>query len=150
MKNKEKIQKYLTAIYQNTSTAIQSIEDILPKVIDNDLKDELNSEKCSYERIAERCKDFAKENNLEIKDNNFFEKARLWTTIKMSTLANNQTRHIAEMMLFGTNMGIITCYKDKYDHRNTNEELDKIIEQLENIEIKFFSNLKPFLNVNEN
>lgn len=38
MENNELITEYLNAIYQNIRTAIQSIEDILPKVKDDKLK----------------------------------------------------------------------------------------------------------------
>ena len=41
MENNEKLNVYLNAIYQNTKTAIQSIEDILPKCEDEELKSEL-------------------------------------------------------------------------------------------------------------
>jgi len=149
MKNEKQIIDYMNAVFQGASTAAQSIADILPKVTDKELKKELKKEQKEYEGILAECRDFAKRNNLEVKDNNFFEKAKLWTTIKLSTLTNNETRHIAEMMLIGTNMGLITCYKDKYDHRGVSEDLDIIIEKLENLEVQNFDALKPYLNVDE-
>ena len=149
MELKQKQQEYLTAIFQGVSTAIQSIEDIINSVNNKELKEELKKQQKEYEKVSDKCRQYAEKYSLKIEDNNFFEKAKLWTSIKMTTLANNHTRHIAEMMLIGTNMGIITCYKDKFDYKDVSDELDEIIELLENLEVKNFNELKPYLNIEE-
>ena len=38
MDDKEKMTEYINAVYQNIRTAVQSIEDILPKVKDTNLQ----------------------------------------------------------------------------------------------------------------
>jgi len=147
MEKQDKITKYLNAIYQNTKTALQSIEDILPKTEDTELKTELAREQDAYFVLAKECELFAKSENIEnIKDNNFIEKAKLWTSINMSTMVNSTTRHIAELMLLGTFMGIVTCYKDQFDHKGVSNELDEIVEKLKNLERDNISKLMPFLN----
>ena len=60
MENNEKLNVYLNAIYQNTKTAIQSIEDILPKCEDEELKSELAREEDGYNVISKECEAFAK------------------------------------------------------------------------------------------
>ena len=147
MEEKEKITKYLNAIYQNTKTSLQSIEDIMPKIDNNALKEELAREQDHYFCIQKECELFAKSENIEnIKDNNFIEKAKLWTSIQMSTLTNSTTRHIAELLLMGTFMGVLTCIKDQFDHQNTNSELDEILEKLKNHEKDNINKLIVFLN----
>ena len=137
---------YLNAIYQNTKTAMQSIEDIILKVKDEELISELSREEEVYSTLAQECENFAKKNKIEkIKDNNWFEKAKLWTSINISTLLDKSTRNIAEMMLFGTFMGIVTCIKDKSDHKNVSKALDGIIEKLYNFERENIDKLLPFL-----
>ncbi len=147
MDKKEELTKYLNAIYQNTKTALQSIEDIMPKTDNEALKTELAREQDAYYLISKECELFAKSENIEnIKDNNFIEKAKLWTSINMSTLMNSTTRHIAEMMLFGTFMGVITCIKDEFDHQGVSSELDEIIQKLKNLEKDNINKLIAFLN----
>lgn len=147
MENQEKLTKYLNAIYQNTKTALQSIEDILPKADNEALKSELAREQDAYFVLAKECELFAKSEGIEnIKDNNFIEKAKLWTSINMSTLVNSTTRHIAELMLLGTFMGIVTCYKDQSDHKGVSSELDEILEKLKKLERDNIEKLLPFLN----
>lgn len=147
MSKKEEITKYLNAIYQNTKTALQSIEDILPKIECKNLKDEIAREQDGYYVLARECEMFAKSEKIEgIKDNNWIEKAKMWTSINMSTLTDKSNRKIAELMLLGTFMGVITCYKDQSDHKGVSSELDEIVEKLKELERKNIENLLPFLN----
>lgn len=146
MDDKEKITTYLNAIYQNTKTAMQSIADIITKVDDEKFKVELSREEDEYTVLSKECENFAKAEKIEgIKDNNWFEKARLWSSINMGTMMNKTTRNIAEMMLLGTFMGIITCIKDKSDHKGVSNELDEIIDRLYEFERRNIDRLLPFL-----
>ncbi len=150
MEKKEREVLYLNAIYQNTKTAMQSIEDIITKVKDKDLVCELSKEQDEYSCLAKECENFAKAEGVEgLKDNNWIEKTKLWSAINMGTLMDKSTRNIAELMLMGTFMGIITCYKDKSDHENVSKELDEIIDKLCDFERKNIDRLLPFLNKHE-
>lgn len=146
MTKQEEVTKYLNAIYQNTRTAIQSIEDIIDKTDDEKLKTELSNEQDEYNCLAKECENFAKGEKIEgLKDNNWVEKARLWTSINVSTMTDKSARNIAEMVLIGTFMGIITCIKDKDDRKNISSELDEIIDKLYEFERKNIDRLLPFL-----
>ncbi len=146
MEEKEQITKYINAIYQNTRTAIQSINDIIKKANGEKLISELSNEEDAYSVLAKECENFAKAEKIEgLKDNNFVEKARLWTSINISTLMDDSDRKIAELMLLGTFMGIITCIKDKSDHKNLSSELDEILDKLINLEKENLEKLYPFL-----
>lgn len=146
MDNKELITEYLNAIYQNIKTAIQSIEEIMPKIQDDKLKKEIASEEDKYLALEKECELFAKAEKIDgIKDNNWFEKARLWGSINMSTMTDKTTRHIAELMLIGTFMGYLTCIKDQSDHKDLSKELDEILATLKTLERKNIENLIPFL-----
>ena len=144
--NKEMITEYLNGVYQNIRTAIQSIEDILPQVIDADLKKELASEEDRYIALEKECELLAKANKIEgMKDNNWFEKARLWGSIKLSTMTDKTNRNIAELMLMGTFMGYLTCIKDQADHKDVSKEVDEILNNLKEFERSNIDSLIPFL-----
>lgn len=146
MDQKEKVTMYLNAIYQNAKTAIQSIENILEKVEGQEFKAELARQQDGYYVIAKECEIFAKSEKIEgIKDNTWFEKAKLWTSINMSTMADRTNRKISELMLIGTFMGIITCVKDEADHKGTSAELDEIISRLKEQERNNITRLMAFL-----
>ena len=144
--NKEMITEYLNGVYQNIRTAIQSIEDILPEVVDVELKKELASEEDRYIALEKECELLAKANKIEgIKDNNWFEKAKLWSSIKMSTITDKTNRKIAELMLMGTFMGYLTCIKDQADHKDISKEVDEILNNLKEFEKSNIDSLIPYL-----
>lgn len=146
MDEKELITKYLNAIYQNIRTAVQSIEDIIPKVEDDAFVSELSKQQDEYSCLAKECEVFAKAEKIEnLKDNNWIEKAKLWASVNMSTITDNSNRKIAELMLIGTFMGIITCLKDRHDHKGVSKELDEIIDKLYNFERENIDRLFPYL-----
>lgn len=143
---KELMTEYLNAVYQNIRTAIQSIEDILPSVKDEQLKKELASEEDKYLILEKECELLAKAEKIDgIKDNTWLEKAKLWSSIKMSTMTDKTNRHIAELMLMGTFMGVVTCYKDQSDHKGVSPELDEILEKLKELEKNNIEALFPYL-----
>ena len=125
---------------------MQSIEDIIPKVEDDAFVSELSKQQDEYSCLAKECEVFAKAEKIEnLKDNNWIEKAKLWASVNMSTITDNSNRKIAELMLIGTFMGIITCLKDKHDHKGVSKELDEIIDKLYNFERENIDRLLPYL-----
>ena len=109
MDNKE----LLISMFQNTSTAMQSINDLIKKTDDKRFKDLLNAQYSRYDKFQAKIEKLAHKDGVELKDNNWFEKAKLWSSVQMSTLTDDSTRHLAELMLVGTVMGTLTCYKNK-------------------------------------
>lgn len=141
----DKTLDYLNAIYQNARVGMQSIKDIIDKIEDEALKDEVQREYVDYGSIALRCEHFASRQGLNIKDNNLFEKLRMWGSIKMSTMTNNTTRHLAELLIIGTVMGLNSCYKDATTYKNLNYELNDILQDLESVQEKNYTRLKEIL-----
>ena len=141
----EKVKTYATAIYQNAMTGIQSIRDIEDVVQDERLKEELSLEVEKFNGIRQKIEEFASDNGFEVQENNLLEKIKMFMSVKMSTITDKSTRHIAEMLLLGTVMGLTTCYKDQSDHKNVSNELDSIVRELEIIEEDNYSRLKKFL-----
>lgn len=140
------ITNYLNAIYQNSKTALSSIDGILTKIECKDLRNEILRQEKRYKEIAEECEAFADKKSIKgLKDNNWFEKARLWTSINIGTLTDKSNRKIAEMMLFGTFMGVVTCIKDEFDHKGLSPELDAILTKLKDVERESITSLIPFL-----
>ncbi len=144
-KKEERIEDFVNTIYQNLSTALDSIDEILKICKDEKLEKELKSEKQSYTDYKNELLNVCLKLSIKPKDNNFFEKARLWTSIKMTTICDKSSRHLAEMMLIGTVMGTLTCYKDLCDYKNLDNKLYDLLSKLLNLEEENFNNLKKFL-----
>lgn len=145
MNQREEYIKYLTSIFQGTSTALQSIEELMPKVEDEEFKKELSNEYTNYDLINRECEMLAKAEKFDLKDNNVFEKIRMWGSINLTTITDKSTRHLAEMMLLGTVMGIVQCLKDLKDYKNISSELDDLCKKLSDMEEKNYQVLKNFI-----
>ena len=141
----EIVKKYTNAIYQNSMVGKQSISDILSKIENEELRNELDFEYSEFGKICDKLEQFADNNRFNIEDNNLLEKSRMWLSINMGTLFDKSTRHITQLMLVGTVMGLTTVYKDRYDYKGVNTDLDKIAEELEILLDKNYDNLKKFL-----
>ena len=141
----ERIEDFVNTIYQNISTALKSIDEILKISKDDNLNKELNSEKQKYTELNNKLLNVCLDENVKPKDNNIFEKARLYTSIKMTTICDKSTRHLAEMMLIGTVMGTLQVYKDLCDYKNLNSSLYSLLNELMGLEEQNFNNLKKFL-----
>lgn len=141
----EGLKKYANAIYQNAMVGKQSCSNILPKIEDEELKREVDREYYKFDEICDAMELFAKSKKMKIEDNNIFEKSRLWMSINMGTMFDNSTRHITQLLLIGTVMGLTTAYKDRYDHKGISSELDKILSDLETILDNNYNTLKQYL-----
>ncbi len=141
----EKLVCYANAIYQNAMVGKQSCSDLMSKIEETEFKKQVDSQYSRFDEICDRVELFAKSHNIDIKDNNLFEKARMWMSINMGTMFNNSTRHITQLLMVGCVMGLSTVYKDKFDHRGVSSELDAIIEDLEHTLENNYNELKEFL-----
>ncbi len=146
MEKDELLMDYVNAIYQNINAGTQSIEDILPKIEDDSFKKVVAEIQSDYMALAKECELYAKSENIKgIKGNNWFEKARMWMSVNMSTMADKSNRKIAELLLLGSFMGYITCIKDLSDHKGISSELDEILEKLKNYQKGSIEKLLPYL-----
>ena len=145
--NKENLnnQQLLTSIYQNVQTALQSLDNIIKSVKCDALVSEIARQEGEYNIISQECEIIAKSEGIDIKDNNMFEKIRLWGSIKISTLSDKSTTHIAQMLLIGTFMGVLQCIKDQSDYAGADEEILNLLSKLLKLEEENIETLKTYL-----
>lgn len=138
-------EEFLISVYQNTKTAMQSIEDMYPKFRNTRLKQLMKDEQEQYKNYMEKCRKLAHQKNIELKDNNIFQKTMLWTSINFSTLTNKSSSHIAELFLLGTVRGTLKLYKDLKNNNNIDSEIVNIAKQLLEFEEQSFERIKKYL-----
>ena len=144
--NRKKTEEALAEIYRNAQLALESINDILPQVDDEETKTELIRQHEEYEKFAARAACLAKDLGLELKEPNFMKKAMMWSSIKMSTLTDNSRSHIADMMLQGTVMGISALRTTAGDvPADGNDEILRLLNEMIETEEAFEKKWKEFL-----
>ena len=143
---RKKCDEALAEIYRNTNLAMQSIEDILPEVDHEGMREELRSQHEGYAQIGSKAAKIAKDKGVELKEPGVFKKAMMWGSIKMSAAMDGSKNHIAEMMIRGTLMGITALRTTKTDLPiDPDTEVEKLLSELIELEENYEKKLKEFL-----
>ena len=137
--------KAVNDAYKNAHIAMQSISDLLPEVKDEGIKRELNEEFKGYETHINDISAFMKENEMEPKDINAFQKTIMKGSIKMKTFFNDSKNNIADMMLKGTVMGINELSQMQNEKENLDENVQTLISDLLKTEENYEKRLRKFL-----
>lgn len=135
----------LNEINKGIKMGMDSISSIAEKVTDDQLKDDLQSEYNQYNTILNdvnaelgKYEEFPKELNPA-------QKMMGWFDIQMSTLTNDSDSKIAEMLIKGTNMGIIEGVKLLNNNPETTPEIKNILTNFIQFQENNVERLKKYL-----
>lgn len=143
---RKKCEEALAEIYRNTDLAMQSIENILPQVEHEDMKQELRAQHDGYEQIAAKAAKIAKDKGIALKEPGPFKKAMMWGSIKMSSMMDGSRNHIAEMMVRGTVMGITALRTTQTDLPiEPDKDIEGLLIELIELEEGYEKKLKEYL-----
>ena len=135
----------LDELNKGACMGMDAIHFILDKVEDKGLKDELNNQYNKYKEISEEiCKLYPEYSNKEPHETSSMNKVMTWYGIEMKTLLDKSTSKIAELLLQGTNMGIIEGRK-LLNHKNTEKDVHRLVQKYVDMQEDAVENLKKFL-----
>ena len=132
-------------VYQDATVGMLAIDKILKKIENEQLKKLFAKQFDMYEKFANKCDIFAIHNDFEIKENSFFKKAKQTTMLYVSLWMDNSARHIVELMITGTVMGIISTLENEKDLKTKNEELNNMVVEFKKMQEDFYEKLKKQL-----
>lgn len=135
----------LDRMYQDATVGMLAIDKILKKLQHETLKSLFKKQFEMYEKFANKCDALAERENKEIKENSFFKKAKQTTMLYFSLWMDKTPRHIVEMMISGTVMGIVDTIKAEHDLKTKNEELNEMVVEFKKIQEDFYEKLKKQL-----
>ena len=122
-----------------------AIHFIMDKVEDEALKEELNNQYAKYKEISNRISELYREySNKEPHETNAMNKVMTWYGIEMKTMMDDSTSKIAELLLQGTNMGIIEGRK-LLNHKDVDESVHSLIQEYVDMQEDAVEKLKTFL-----
>ncbi len=135
----------LDELNKGASMGKDAIHFIMDKVKVENLRIELDNQYKKYDEITQKiARLYPEYSEKEPHDTSVLNKARTWYGIEMKTMMDDSTSKIAELLLQGTNMGIIEGRK-LLNHKSGNEEVDKLVEEYVNMQEKFVEILKSYL-----
>lgn len=143
-KKKEKI-NVLDELNKGACMGRDAIHFILDKVEDKELIKELNKQYEKYREITEKISELYPEySEKEPHKTSAMNKVMTWYGIEMRTMMDDSTSKIAELLLQGTNMGIIEGRK-LLNHKDTDKEINSLVEEYVEMQEKAVEKLKTFL-----
>lgn len=101
----------LACIYENVKMGADSIINLLPKVEDSRLKSDMSVQLSGYEKFATQARNELKELGVEAEEKGFMTKTMAKVGMELNTMMDASLSHIAEMMIQGSNMGIVEMNK---------------------------------------
>lgn len=98
----------LDEVNKGATMGMDAITYVSEKVQDNGFKQVLDTEYNKYEQISNRVNDlYNNYSNKEPHETNAMNKAMTWYGIQMKTMTDDTTSKLSELLMKGTNMGII-------------------------------------------
>ncbi|MCI8272978.1 MAG: hypothetical protein HFJ55_02715 [Clostridia bacterium] len=121
--------KVLDEVNKGTTMGMDAISFILNKVKDNKFEEVLNVEYGKYKKIADRVDEIYSEYSFDKpQETNAMNKMMTWYGINMKTINDQSNSKISELLMQGTNMGIIEGRR----LLNNNPSVDSKVKQILN------------------
>ena len=135
----------LDEINKGACMGMDAISFVLDKVEDKNFKKVIQKQYDDYHRIEEDIQNiYHKYDDGKPHETNAFTKAMTWSGINMKTMMDNSNSKIAELLLQGTNMGIIEGRKI-LNEKKLSEEVRNIISRYVIMQEESVEILKKYL-----
>ena len=122
-----------------------AIHFILDKVEEDSLKEELNIQYKKYNEISDKINNiYPKYNDDKPHETSSMNKAMTWWGIEMKTITDHTTSKLAELLLQGTNVGIIEGRR-LLNQKTTNDEIHSLVQEYVDMQEQAVEKLKTFL-----
>lgn len=135
----------LDELNKGATMGMDFLKFIIEKVEDKDFKRVLSKQYDAYSKISKKVnkiyEDYADKTPHETST---MEKVMVWSDIQMKTINDKSTSKIAEMLLQGTNMGIIEGRK-MLNNKVLDKKVNDLIEEFVGMQEEYVEVLKSFL-----
>ena len=129
MENNNKEVNVLDELNKGACMGEDAISFIMDKVTDEGLKKELEIQYQKYKKITDEIKEIYPEySSKEPHKTNTINKVMTWYGIEIRTLKDETTSKLAELLMQGTNMGIIEGRR-LLNHKDTDENVNRLIQE---------------------
>lgn len=132
-------------IQRNTEMAMKALDTMSDKVYDDQLAMQLSRQSLKYSQLHDEATKQLLEAKAEPYHENHLSNLMLKMGIHCNTLLNTSTSHIAELMIKGSNKGIIEMQKTLNHNEGAEEQTVNLAKQLLDFESKNVERLKQYL-----
>lgn len=124
---------------------IDALDFILSKVEEDKFKELLDKQLTEYQELSNKINELYREyTSSDIHETNLMEKAMTWYGIQKDTILDNSVSKLADLLINGTNMGIIEGRK-LLNNKTMDKKVHKICSKYVDMQEKYIEKLKEFL-----
>lgn len=124
---------------------VHTLEQLIDIVEDEEFKRHLESQYREYQDIHRAAKEALNKNGYDEKGIGAFDKIKTYLMINIQTLTDRSASHISEMLIIGSNMGIINAIKNLKKYKDAEPDIKNLMERLLRFEENNIQQLKAFL-----
>ena len=136
----------LDEVNKGATMGMDAISYVSEKVGDKRFQEVLNVEYGKYKKIYDRVNDIYSEySSKEPQETNTMNKMMTWYGVQMNTMTNKSNSKISELLLQGTNMGIIEGRRLINNNKNVDEQVKKILSDFVTMQEDSVETLKKYL-----
>lgn len=135
----------LNFVYQNSQMGVKTIKQLIGIVKDEEFKKQLEFQYNGYKEIHKAAKEMLNKNGFDEKGIGAFDKIKTYLMINMQTLTDKTASHISEMLIIGSNMGVINAVKNIKKYQDAEPDIVSLMERLLKFEEDNIQKLKAFL-----
>lgn len=144
MKEKESV-NVLDELNKGACMGIDAINFIFGKIDSKELKKVLNKQCDEYKMITDKISNLYPEySKKEPHETSAMNKVMTWYGIEVKTMMDKSDSKAVELLLQGTNMGIIEGRR-LLNHKDTDPEVENLIEEYITMQEKAYDTLKEYL-----
>lgn len=135
----------LDELNKGATMGMEAIHFIIDKVEDDNFKSVLDKEYKKYESIAKKISEIYPEYSDKLPHKiNAMNKAMTWGGIEMETIMDKSNSKIAELLIKGTDMGIIEGRK-LLNNKDIDNKINNLISEFVTMQEESVENLKEYL-----
>lgn len=137
----------LDEVNKGATMGMNAISFVSDKVSDDKkFKDVLNTEYNKYENISKRVNNlYSNYTSKEPHETNTMEKMMTWYGIQMKTITDSTTSKLSELLMQGTNMGIIEGRRLLNRNDNVSQDVKDILNEFVLMQEDSIETLKKYL-----
>ena len=136
----------LDEVNKGATMGMDAISYVSEKVKDNDFKQVLDTEYNKYKNISDRVNDlYSNYSSKDPHETNAMNKMMTWYGIQMKTMMDDTTSKISELLMQGTNMGIIEGRRLINQNNNIAPDVKNILHDFVTMQEDSVETLKKYL-----
>ena len=136
----------LDEINKGATMGMDAINFIREKVGDKKFRQVLNTEYDKYQTISQRVNNiYDNYSSKKPHEPNKMEKAMTWYDVQVKTLTDSSNSNISELLLKGTNMGIIEGRRLLNQHKNLSPNIHSLLDEFISMQENSAQILKDYL-----